>query len=55
MHFRAGKRKKKEKRLYYFGVRSLVPIQIQLLDIENSKKIQTSTPPTVQYSIKMMF
>jgi hypothetical protein len=26
-----------------------------LLDIENSKKIQTSTPPTVQYSIKMMF
>jgi hypothetical protein len=33
--FRAGKHENKEKRLFFFGLRILLPIQIQLLDIEN--------------------
>jgi hypothetical protein len=33
-HFRA---ENKEKRLCYFGLRIPLPIQIQLLDIENTK------------------
>jgi hypothetical protein len=38
-HFRAGRYENKEKRLFYFGLRILLPNQIQLLKIEN-KKIQ---------------
>jgi hypothetical protein len=35
-----------EKRLFYFGLRIRLPIQIQLLEIE-TRKIQKSTPPTL--------
>jgi hypothetical protein len=35
--FRAGRHENKEKRLFYFGLRILLPIQIQLLEIENKK------------------
>jgi hypothetical protein len=43
-HFRAGRQENKEKRLFYFGMRILFPIQIQLLDIGNPKnqKIDSS-------------
>jgi hypothetical protein len=34
-HFGAGRHENKEKRLFYFGRSILLPIQIQLLDIEN--------------------
>jgi hypothetical protein len=36
-HLRTGRHANKEKRLCNFGVRILLPIQIQLLDIENPK------------------
>jgi hypothetical protein len=42
-HFQAGRHEIEEKRLFYFGLRILSPIQIKLLDMENKKK----TPPTV--------
>jgi hypothetical protein len=36
-HFRIGRHENKEKRLFYFGLRILLPIQIQLLETENPK------------------
>jgi hypothetical protein len=33
--FRTGRHQNKEKLLFYFGLRILLPIQIQQLDIEN--------------------
>jgi hypothetical protein len=36
-HFRAGRHENKEKRRFYFGLRILLPIQIQLLEIEIQK------------------
>jgi hypothetical protein len=42
-HFRAGGHENKEKRLRYFGLRILLPIQIQLLEIETQK---TTSPNT---------
>jgi hypothetical protein len=35
--FRIGRRENKEKRLFYFAIIILLPIQIQLLDLENPK------------------
>jgi hypothetical protein len=37
-HFWAGRHENKEKRTYYFGLRILLPIKIQVLDVENPKK-----------------
>jgi hypothetical protein len=34
-YFWAGRHENKEKRLFYFGLKILSPIQIQSLDIEN--------------------
>jgi hypothetical protein len=36
-HFRAGRHENKEKRLFKFGFRILLPIQIQLFANENPK------------------
>jgi hypothetical protein len=36
-YFRAGSHENKEKHLCYYGLGNLLPIQIQLLDIENPK------------------
>jgi hypothetical protein len=47
-HFRTSRQENKEKRLLYFGLRIILPIQIQLLDIENTKKIEKSTSSTVE-------
>jgi hypothetical protein len=41
-HFREGRHENKEKRLCYFGI---LPIQIQLFEIENPQNPK-STPPT---------
>jgi hypothetical protein len=41
---RAGKHENTEKLLYYFGLRILLPIQIQLLDIENPKHPKIDSP-----------
>jgi phosphatidylserine decarboxylase len=35
--FRIGRHENKEKRLFYFGLRILLLLQIQLLDFENRK------------------
>jgi hypothetical protein len=35
--FSKGRRENKEKRLFYFAIIILLPIQIQLLDLENPK------------------
>jgi hypothetical protein len=35
IHFQEGRHENKETRLYYFGLRILLPIIIQLLEIEN--------------------
>jgi hypothetical protein len=45
--FRIGRHENKKKHLFYFGFRILLPIQIQLLEIENLKK---STPPKEEAS-----
>jgi hypothetical protein len=37
INFWAGRHENKEKSLFYFGPRTLLPIQIQLVDIENPK------------------
>jgi hypothetical protein len=53
-HFWAGRHENKEKRLLYFGLTILLPIQIQLLDIENPKKsknLQTKLYPNIFYII----
>jgi hypothetical protein len=48
-HFRIGRHENKEKRLFYFGLRILLAIQIQLLKIENpknrEKKSKDRLPP----------
>jgi hypothetical protein len=36
-HLRIGGHENKEKHLFYFGLRILLPIQIQWLEIENPK------------------
>jgi hypothetical protein len=36
-HFHVGRHENKEKRLFYFGLRIFLPIQIQLKEIENPK------------------
>jgi hypothetical protein len=46
--FQAGRRENKAKRLFYFGLRIILPIQIHLLEIEILNIIQKSTPPTPQ-------
>jgi hypothetical protein len=46
-HFRERIHENKEKRLLYFGVRIPLPIQIQLLDIENPKNLKIDAPYTV--------
>jgi hypothetical protein len=38
IHFCIGRNENKEKFLDYFGLRMLLPIHIQLLNIENPKK-----------------
>jgi hypothetical protein len=38
-YFRIGKQENKETRIFYIDFRILLPIQIQLLGIENLKKI----------------
>jgi hypothetical protein len=45
-HFRAGRHENKEKRLFYFGLKILLPIQIQFLEIENQKILIKLSPPT---------
>jgi hypothetical protein len=47
-HYWAGRHESKEKCIFYFGLRILLPIQIQLLDIENPKKY---TPPSIHQFI----
>jgi hypothetical protein len=42
--FRKGRHENKEKRLFYFGLRILLPIQIQLLEIENPKNPKVDSP-----------
>jgi hypothetical protein len=42
--FQAGRHENKEKRLFYFGLRILLPIQIQLLDIVNPKNPKIDFP-----------
>jgi hypothetical protein len=43
-HLCRGRRENKEKRLFYFDLRTLLPIQIQLLDIENLIKPKLDSP-----------
>jgi uncharacterized pyridoxamine 5'-phosphate oxidase family protein len=43
----------KEKRLFYFGLRNLLPIQIQLLDTENPKNPKIDLP--LVYRQKILF
>jgi hypothetical protein len=43
-YFRTGRHKNKENRLFYFGLRILLPIQLQLLDIENPKNPKIDAP-----------
>jgi hypothetical protein len=44
----AGRRENEEKRLFYFGLRILLPIQIHLLDIENPKNDSPYCPGIVR-------
>jgi hypothetical protein len=50
-HFRVGRHENKGKRQFYFGLRILLPIQIQLLDIESPKnpKIESPYYPALYY------
>jgi hypothetical protein len=41
--FREGRHENKEKRLFYVGLKILLPIQIQLLEIENPKNSKTDS------------
>jgi hypothetical protein len=41
--FRAGRHENKEKRLFYFDLKILLQIQIQLLDIENLKDLKINS------------
>jgi hypothetical protein len=43
-HFPIGRHDNKEKRLFYFGLRIRLPIQIQLLNIENPKNPKIDSP-----------
>jgi hypothetical protein len=43
-HFRIGRLDNKEKRLFYFGLMILLPIQIQVLEIENTKNLKIDSP-----------
>jgi hypothetical protein len=43
-HFRTGRHENKEKRLCYFGLRIFLPIQLQLLAIENPKNPKIDFP-----------
>jgi hypothetical protein len=49
-HFRTGRHENKEKPHFYFGLRILLPIQIQLQEIENPK-IQKSTSPLGHWAV----
>jgi hypothetical protein len=43
-NFQTESHENKEKRLFYFGLRILLPIKIQLLDIENPKNPKIDFP-----------
>jgi hypothetical protein len=43
-HFRIGRHESKEKRLFYFGLRIILPNQIQLYEIENPKNPKIDYP-----------
>jgi hypothetical protein len=43
-NFQVGRHANKEKHLLYFGLRILLPIQIQLLDIKNPKNLKIDFP-----------
>jgi hypothetical protein len=43
-HFQVGRHENKVIRHFYFGLRILLPIQIQLLEIENPKKPKIDSP-----------
>jgi hypothetical protein len=47
-HFRRGRHENNEKRLFYFGLRILLQIQCQFLDIRKSKISKILTIPTVE-------
>jgi hypothetical protein len=46
-HFRVGRNENKEKRLFYFGLIILLPIRIQLLEIESPKLLKSTSPNAV--------
>jgi hypothetical protein len=43
-HFCIGRHENKEKCRFYFGLRILLPMQIQLLEIENPKNPKIDSP-----------
>jgi hypothetical protein len=43
-HFRIGRHENNEKHLFYGGLRILLPIKIQLLEIENPKNTKIDSP-----------
>jgi hypothetical protein len=48
-------RHEKEKRIYYVGLRIILPIQIQLLNIENPKKSKIASPYCTYCTAKQTF
>jgi hypothetical protein len=53
INFRVASHENKENRLFYFGLRNLLSVQNQLLDIENPKNQKIDSPYTAASSVKM--